>query len=346
MNGKLQTGIFVLGSLPPWRTSAEVVSNALEQIKLADELQFDNAWVAEHNARTYGVVSSTQVLLAAAAAQTSRIRLGSAATRLPLHHPLRVAEDFALLDHISEGRINCALGKAYSDLEFHSYGLSTDDREGRFAEGVEIIKRAWRDGEVEFHGEHFNVPMEPGEPVEIFPKPRQEPQIPIYLVIAQSEKSVVEAAKNGWSFILGRMNDTEAVASKVDLYRTEARLAGIDDEAIDAALARSSQLRFINCAETKEEAIEGYRRGLSWYLADPNSRVAQGFGRTDLPYEEYIAQAGVFLGTPDDLVEELRDFHKLTGLGGILGWFDVGGRDQEDVDRAMKLFASDVIPHL
>lgn len=346
MSTALQTGIFVLGSLPPWRTSAEVVENALDQIKLADELGFDHAWVAEHNARTYGVISSTQVLLAAAAAQTERIRLGSAATRLPLHHPLRVAEDFALLDNISKGRISCALGKAYSDTEFQSYGLSPADRETRFAEGVEIVSQALHDGEVEFYGEHFQVPGDKAGPVTVFPSTVQQPQVPIYLVIAQSNASVIEAARKGWSFILGRMNDTESVAAKVALYRQESLAAGFNEASVEAAIARSSQLRFINCAPTRAEAVESYREGLTWYLADPNSRVAQGFGRTDLPYQDYINQSGVIVGSPDDVIADLKGFKEATGLGGILGWFDVGGRPNDDVRAAMTLFAREVVPNL
>ena len=105
LKNNMKFGLFFLNSVAPWKTDAEELRDGLEQIKVADELGFDSAWIAEHNARKYGVVSSTAVYMAAAASQTKQIKLGSAVSRLPLHHPLQVAEDMALVDVISDGRL-------------------------------------------------------------------------------------------------------------------------------------------------------------------------------------------------------------------------------------------------
>src|SRR2546421_5094650 len=89
---------FHLYSLPPWMTDAEVIHAELEQALWLEDLGFDEAWLAEHNGRPYGIVGSLQITAAALAAKTKRIRIGAAVTRIPLHHPLHTAEDLALID--------------------------------------------------------------------------------------------------------------------------------------------------------------------------------------------------------------------------------------------------------
>src|SRR5690242_5749667 len=103
MTNRMGFGTFHLFSLPDWMTDGEMIHNELEQGRWLEELSFDEAWLAEHNARVYGITGSLQVTAAALAATTQRIRIGAAVTRLPLHHPLHTAEDLALVDVLSNG---------------------------------------------------------------------------------------------------------------------------------------------------------------------------------------------------------------------------------------------------
>ena len=114
---------FHLFSLPPWLTGAEMLHGELEQAEWLEDFGFEEAWLAEHNARVYGVVGSLQIMAAALAAKTKRIRIGAAVTRLPLHHPLHTAEDLALIDVLSNGRFDLGFGKGYDPLEFETYGV-------------------------------------------------------------------------------------------------------------------------------------------------------------------------------------------------------------------------------
>ena len=136
-------GAFHLYSLPPWMSDSDVINQELEQACWLEELGFDEAWLAEHNAREYGIVGSLQVTAAALAARTKRIRIGAAVSRLPLHHPLHTAEDLALVDVISNGRFDLGFGKGYDPLEFETYGVDFEERDGRWEEALDIVLRIW-----------------------------------------------------------------------------------------------------------------------------------------------------------------------------------------------------------
>jgi alkanesulfonate monooxygenase SsuD/methylene tetrahydromethanopterin reductase-like flavin-dependent oxidoreductase (luciferase family) len=159
---ELHFGIFCLTNVPEWTTEQEAVHKGIEQINLADKLGFEEAWVAEHNGRQYGIISSSQVLLAAVAGTTKNIRLGTGVTRLPMNHPLKTAEDFSLLDVISNGRLNFGIGKAYDLLEFQSYGINPDERDDRYQETFEIVMQGWKTGRINYKGKYLQVPG-PGE---------------------------------------------------------------------------------------------------------------------------------------------------------------------------------------
>lgn len=341
-------GIFSLSNVPPWNTHNEVVHKAVEQIKHADRLGFEEAWVAEHNGRRYGIVASAQILLAAAAAATERIRLGSGVSRLPMHHPLRLAEDYAYVDQLSNGRLNFGIGKAYDRLEFQAYGIPEAERDARYEEVFDIVMQAWRDGKVNYRGEHYQVPAE-GEvvdEVELFPEVVQKPTPPVFVMVSSSEESLRSAARRGFSFVLGQRPTRNDVKHLVGVYREEARAAGHSFDAIDENIARASQLKAVHVAESREQAKEEYREGYMWYVGVLTNRAKVGLGIDELSYDEYIERKTLVLGSPDDVAEELASFHSHTGLGGLVAWFDAGSQPQDRVLRSMTMFAEKVRPQL
>src|SRR5205807_2105861 len=157
----------------------------------AERLGFDRAWFAEHHFSRYGIAPSIHLLLAHAAALTSRIRLGTAVTVLPFFHPLRAAEELAMADVLSGGRIDWGAGRGYQRHEFDAFGVPIEESKTRFQEALDIVFRAWGDGPIEHHGHHWDF-----GPVEVFPKPVQRPRIPTY-VATISPSSVRWAAGAG-----------------------------------------------------------------------------------------------------------------------------------------------------
>ncbi|KAA9158104.1 LLM class flavin-dependent oxidoreductase [Amycolatopsis acidicola] len=341
-------GIFSLSNVPPWNTHNEVVRKAIEQIKHADVLGFEEAWVAEHNGRRYGIMASAQLLLAAAASATKRIRLGSGVSRLPMHHPLRLAEDYAYVDQLSGGRLNFGIGKAYDRLEFQAYGIPEAERDERYEEVFEIVMQAWRTGKVAYQGKHYRVPAE-GEvatEVELFPEVFQKPTPPVFVMVSQSEESLRLAARRGFSFVLGQRPTRDDVKRLVGVYREEAREAGHSFDLIDENIARASQLKAIHVADSAEAAKEEYRDGYMWYVGVLTNRAKVGLGIEELSYDEYIERKTLILGSADQVADELASFHSYTGLGGLVAWFDAGSQPQEQVLRSMSLFAEKVRPQL
>ncbi len=340
-------GIFVLSNVPPWSSHNEVVNKALEQIKAADALGFEEAWVAEHNASKYGITASAQLLLAAAAGVTTRIRLGSGVSRLPMHHPMRLAEEYAYVDQLSGGRLNFGIGKAYDPAEFQAYGIPLAERDERYEEVLEIVMQAWRTGKVRFRGKHYQVPTDGDliDEVELFPEVFQKPTPPVYVMVSSSEQSLRRAARRGFAFVLGKATRDEA-RHLVGVYREEARNAGHSFDAIDENVARCSQFKAIHVAESAEQARDEYREGYMWFAGVRTNRTKVGLSIEDLSFDEYVERKMVIVGTADAVAEELASFRSYTGLGGLVLWFDGGSQPQEQVLRSMTTFAEKVRPQL
>ncbi|MFC8179643.1 LLM class flavin-dependent oxidoreductase [Rhodococcus sp. NPDC057297] len=341
-------GIFSLSNVPPWNTHNEVVHKALEQIQHADRLGFEEAWVAEHNGRRYGILASAQLLLAAAAASTTRIRLGSGVSRLPMHHPLRLAEDYAYVDQLSDGRLNFGIGKAYDRLEFQAYGIPESERDERYEEVFDIVMQAWKTGKVKYKGKHYQVPAEGevADEIELFPEVLQKPTPPVFVMVSSSEESLRSAAQRGFSFVLGQRPSRDDVRRLVTVYREAAREAGHSFDTIDENIARAGQLKAIHIADTFEQAKKEYEEGYMWYVGLLSNRAKVGLGIDELTYDEYIERKTLLLGSPDQIAEELASFHSYTGLGGMVAWFDAGSQPQEQVLRSMTAFAEKVRPQL
>ncbi|WP_029089432.1 LLM class flavin-dependent oxidoreductase [Brevibacterium album] len=345
---QLHFGIFCLTNVPDWTTEREAVHKNLEQIRLADELGFEEAWVAEHNARQYGIISSSQVLLAACAGTTKNIRLGSGVTRLPMNHPLKLAEDFSLLDVISDGRLNFGIGKAYDLLEFQAYDIDPDERDERYQETFDIIMEGWRNGRISYQGKHFRVPGrgEQATEIQLMPMPLQKPHPPVFVMVSQTEASLRNAAREGFAFVLGQMPTWEDMARLVNIYREEARDAGRSYDEIDELVARSSQLKAIHVSDDRATAAREYEQGLMWYLSILSNRAKVGLGLNELSFQDYLDKGAIILGSSDDVAQQLEDYKKATGIGGLVGWFDAGSQPQEQVLRSMTKFAQEVRPQL
>src|SRR6201995_874656 len=155
---------------PPNQFVADIVDEAL----YAEHLDMHSAWIGEHHFSTLGVLSCPDLALAYIAARTQRIRLAPAVTVLPLHHPIRVAEQWASLDLLSGGRVDFAAGRGYDRREYLPFRVSFDDNQSLFEEGMELVRRLWAsDVPLSHHGMHFQF-----ENVGITPKPAQQPLRP------------------------------------------------------------------------------------------------------------------------------------------------------------------------
>ena len=178
------------------RTPNQFVADITAEALHAEELGMHSVWIGEHHFNSLGVLSCPELVLGHVAAKTKRVRLAPAVTVLPLHHPIRVAEQWATLDLLSNGRVDFACGRGYDRREYEPFRVSFDDNQSIFEEGLELVRKLWQaDGRISHRGKHYSF-----DDVRITPKPVQRP-IPTY-VGSFSKPSIELAARLGCGLIV------------------------------------------------------------------------------------------------------------------------------------------------
>src|SRR3954465_11524320 len=158
------------------RSANQFVADITAEALYADQLGMHSAWIGEHHFNSLGVLSCPDLVLSYIAARTKHIRLAPAVTVLPLHHPIRVAEQWATLDLLSDGRVDFATGRGYDRREYEPFHVDFDDNQGIFEEGLEVLRRLWEaEGRIPHHRKVYSF-----DDVRITPKPVQRP-IPTYV---------------------------------------------------------------------------------------------------------------------------------------------------------------------
>src|SRR5690242_2161512 len=195
ITGPMRFGTFFFFQAAPGLTHAEVVHREIEQMEWTEELGFDQIWLTEHHFIDYGLAVDPASLAATAAARTRRVRIGLAAAILPFHHPLRLAEQLALIDIISKGRLDVGVGRGNRPAEFRGYHVPQQENRERFDEAVDIMLKAWTEERFSHEGRFFTI----GE-TRVIPKPWQRPHPPIYQVCG-SDDGIESSAARGWPML-------------------------------------------------------------------------------------------------------------------------------------------------
>jgi alkanesulfonate monooxygenase SsuD/methylene tetrahydromethanopterin reductase-like flavin-dependent oxidoreductase (luciferase family) len=334
-------GTFQLHSIPPWTNGYDVVQQQFDQMLAAERNGFYELWLAEHNGRAYGAIGNTVGVATALAAATTRIRIATAVSRLPLHHPMHLAEDLAYADILSQGRIDWGVGKGYDKLEFATYDVPFEEREERWQETFDAVNQLWRTGSTEFNGKFFT--LGPGDMV---PMPLQRPTLPVYVMVSGSERSIQLAAKNLLPIASGSGPTPEELRQRLDLYAEKASAAGHPDDKIREVLARCWQLKPVHVGETTERAIVEYRQGLEWYMKSLANRSMFGFAREPKPYEYFVEHQSVLLGSPEKIAEDLADYCERSGIDNVICWVNMGGQPHAQVMAALDRMGEYIVPKL
>src|SRR5215813_4009963 len=171
---RMRFGTFSYNQARPWVAERQAFGELLEQIQLTERLGFDEAWFAEHHHSDYGMLASPNLIIANLASRTQRLRLGNLVNALPLHDPMRLAEECATLDILTGGRLNVGLGRGVprDDLK---HGFDCDTAQARFEEGIEILMAAWTEDTFNYSGKVWNY-----VDISCRPRPLQRPHPPIY----------------------------------------------------------------------------------------------------------------------------------------------------------------------
>jgi alkanesulfonate monooxygenase SsuD/methylene tetrahydromethanopterin reductase-like flavin-dependent oxidoreductase (luciferase family) len=266
-----------------------------------DETGYDAVWLAEHHFNTYSVCPSTTGMGMHIAARTKRLRIGTAVTLAALYHPLRLAEELALLDHLSGGRLNWGVGRGYEAIEFRAFGVPAEESAERMRECVEVVLAAFRDGHVSHRGKHFRF-----DDVEVLPKPLQRPHPPVWLA-ASSPESVLRAAESGFSILMDPHSPHAEIGRKHALYRDALAKHGHEYAGREIPIAR-----MIAVAPTDAAAEATARAGAQWTLGS----YAHMPGTPADPREaadRYVNEI-VIHGSPERMVDEIEALRERIGL--------------------------------
>jgi alkanesulfonate monooxygenase SsuD/methylene tetrahydromethanopterin reductase-like flavin-dependent oxidoreductase (luciferase family) len=324
----------------------QIYREHLEQAVLAEELGFDHIWITEHHFMDDEWTPSLLPLLAAIAARTSRIRIGTFIMILPFHNPIRVAEDASTVDIISGGRFDLGVGPGgVAAHEYETFGIPLKQRRPRTFEGLEIIRRCFTEDCFSFKGRFHQL-----ADVRMTPKPIQKPHPPLW-VAAVGEKALCETAAAGYH-LAGSGTPAHQQTYDEALHRAGRNPA-------DYQIA---QLRMIHLSETRDKAWDEVENQLhytlNWYFAgiadasDKYETLARDFKVPALPPPRElrnVKNVGFFVpaivGTPDDAVRALDDYFKETRVTHMSFWMHLPGMDPRHTARSMELFAHEVIPH-
>lgn len=212
-------------------THASAIADELQLIRAADALGFDTVWLREHHFTDYGFLPNTMTMAAHVAALTERVRIGTAVITIPLHHPVRVAEEVALADVLSGGRIDVGIGRGYQSVEFEAFGVPLSEARARTDEAIELLRALWTQDSVHHEG-RWSL-----NGVGIQPKPLQAPHPPLYYASVNVD-SISHYAAQGIPFIVDSTVRTSQLEVLADLWRTTARANGHDVDSAELVAVR------------------------------------------------------------------------------------------------------------
>lgn len=301
----LQFGVLQFFSWPNRAVPLQTVyARALERIEIMDRSGgYEAVWLAEHHFNTYSVCPSVHVMGMLAAARTERLRIGTAVSLAPMYHPLRLAEEVALLDVLSGGRVNWGAGRGNDPVEFGVFGLDRDSSYARFREHVDVVLRAWREERLTYDGEFVHV-----RDVEVLPKPLQRPHPPVWMA-ASSPEAIDWAASVGHSILMDPHSSHAEIGRKLAGYRAGLAAGGHVVEGRTIPIAR-----LIAVAPTDAEARETARRGAQWTVTSyAKRRLTEGGD----PVERYVDEV-IIHGSPGRVVDELLRLREEIGLDYLL----------------------------
>lgn len=339
---KFGIGYYTMQS-PPHnnRPHRELYAEMLEEIEMADQMGFDSAWLSEHHFLEDGYCPSLLLTAAAIAAKTKNIRIGTGVLLMPLHDPVRVAEDAAVADLISDGRIILGIGLGYRQEEFDGFGRTLKQRRGRMEESIEILTKSWADGPFSLDGKYYKL-----ENVNVTPKPVQKP-IPIW-VGAFTEPAIRRAARIGAPLYVPAIGVIPIVKYLFDMHADLLKEYDRNPDDVEKPLVREMYISDKNADDTWEEIKENVTYTAKGYaswgsmvdtegnlLSDPNDPIL---------YD--IARAQSIIGTPEECIETIKQYQEQTPVDNLICRFKFPGISHQEAVRSMKLFVEKVQPHV
>ena len=346
----MKFGLFMLPSWPEPEPEhqSRILGEMMEQIEFAEELGFDCVWLAEHHFTRYGIVPSAVAMGLHVAARTKRIRIGTGVSVLTFHNPVFIAEETALLDALSGGRLDFGVGRGQVVYEYGNLNVDYNTRSERFSEILDVILGLWKHPGFTYHGEFCHV-----DDMTIAPVPVQQPHPPVFLAVSRTPESVAVAVDRGLPVLTSaNISDAEALEIR-NVYSAVCAEKGSQPLWDDMPYFRK-----VYVGEDEKSAIEDPRAATTWvYDLNGYRRTLKGGSEIHYDLNQWIAnrpedppsyesrlQSTTCYGTPEqciDRIRKLRDDHNVRYFGANMSF---GTLEHEKVMRSMELFAKEVMP--
>jgi alkanesulfonate monooxygenase SsuD/methylene tetrahydromethanopterin reductase-like flavin-dependent oxidoreductase (luciferase family) len=348
----VKLGYFTLSDNPPGygaerRDPNVFLKEILAECLAAEEMGFNSVWVPEHHFGLFGCLPSPPIFLSHVAALTKHVELGAATVVLPCNQPLRVAEEWALLDLLSDGRAIFSVGRGYDAREYQGFEIPFEESRGRFDEELLIVTKAWTTPGFTFEGRFHRI----AEPVTLVPRPVQQPHPPVY-VACFSEPTMELAAKNGFNIIFApfaaamMFGSLEQAAAK---FKRMAADAGYPDSKVKCSY-------FVALADDEAGQMKARER-LLYYLRGVLPALP-GDPKTAPPHLAYfvdivqrikamepsqLRERSIVTGSPEQCIEHL-DRVAAAGIDEVICYFNFGNLPHDRTLAQMERFARDVLP--
>jgi alkanesulfonate monooxygenase SsuD/methylene tetrahydromethanopterin reductase-like flavin-dependent oxidoreductase (luciferase family) len=326
-------------------------SETIEQIVLADQLGFDLAWLAElHFFRPFSIMPAPLYVAVAAAQRTRRIRFGTGVILVPFQHPLRIAEEAAVTDILTGGRLDLGIGRGTIALHFQGFGVPRDESRARFEEGLEIILKAWSADHFEYKGRYFDIPE-----TAVAPKPLQKPHPPIRIAANSPETAEFAGLHNYDVMVASPINPMPGFFEHVRKYRDALSRAGYPHQNRDVAA-----LFFVSIGDSLEQVRKQFEPSMMHYFRTIGEQArAGGRGQYEGSYQylqqvreraakigwDEVGQTMGAFGPPEEVIRRINEIYEGARINQLVCWFNPGGRiPHNEVMAAMERFAAKVMP--
>ena len=326
----------------------------LAQAELADEVGFDYFWMVEHHfLRGFSHSSAPEVLLGAISQRTQRIRIGHAVVLLPgrYNHPVRVAERAAVLDILSDGRMDLGTGRSSTLIEMDGFEVSPAETKPQWAEAMSMIPRMWTEDPFSHQGDFYHIP-----PRSVIPKPVQKPHPPLWVACVQPD-SFRTAGEMGVGVLCFNLGGYDQLVERVGIYRQALQQARPEGGYVNDQVAA---LCLVHCGEDDEEARRLAAPEGAWFLDKVSEFYERWQGRevpdsymyaVSVGQQQRVSQtaadhirSGAFaMGNPDTVIKAVKRYEE-AGVDQVLCLMQIGNLSHSRIMDSIKLFAHQVIP--
>ena len=349
----MKFGIFYQIPCHSGQRAADRYREVLYQIELAEDLGFDSVWLGElHFDAALGIMPSINIMAAAIAQRTSRMRIGLGVNIIPMHDPLINAEEGAMVDNLSDGRLEFGVGRGV--LTFYDpFKIKPQVSRERYAEALDILVGAWTQDNFSYEGKHFQV-----REASVVPRPVQKPHPPLTVAASGSQGVFDMAAKRRMGVMAGLfLTSMDTLKDRATTYRQVEKDAGLEPlpDFMKILQPTFTSETVAGAQEATLASVDHYFDALKVNLSTPaGTRTIDAVpeyrhfkeARDEHSHDQIVKKGVDLYLTPDKTIERLKWFRSELPVGEMLLWFEMGGLvPHEKIVDSMKLFAKEVIPN-